>query len=278
MFRKATKNKNKKRFLKKKINEEEDDDKSTTSKSSQSDDNEEKRFKKRKTKPTSTSTETENKAPNLLNEYKSTSTSKHLTEKDLATKTVEFHPDQICKPTSSGPMRAPTFIRSTTRFDYQPDICKDYKQTGFCGFGDTCIYMHDRGDTLSGWQLERQWEDKKKKEQKKTEKDVQIFMNQMMDKINDDKNTPEEKIRIDDGIPFACHICRSAFHDPVITTCQHYFCEHCIMEYYKDNNKSCPVCGNDTNGIFNHPTKLISKRKKLVRDGNWNDYYKYFSK
>ena len=138
--------------------------------------------------------------------------------------------------------------------------------------------MHDRGDTLSGWQLERQWEDKKKKEQKKTEKDVQIFMNQMMDKINDDKNTPEEKIRIDDGIPFACHICRSAFHDPVITTCQHYFCEHCIMEYYKDNNKSCPVCGNDTNGIFNHPTKLISKRKKLVRDGNWNDYYKYFSK
>ena len=34
-----------------------------------------------------------------------------------------------------GPMRAPTNIRSTVRWDYQPDICKDYKETGFCGFG-----------------------------------------------------------------------------------------------------------------------------------------------
>lgn len=36
---------------------------------------------------------------------------------------------------SVGPMRAPTNIRSTVRWDYQPDICKDYKETGFCGFG-----------------------------------------------------------------------------------------------------------------------------------------------
>lgn len=34
-----------------------------------------------------------------------------------------------------GPMRAPSNIRSTVRWDYQPDICKDYKETGFCGFG-----------------------------------------------------------------------------------------------------------------------------------------------
>lgn len=36
---------------------------------------------------------------------------------------------------SIGPMRAPSNIRSTVRWDYQPDICKDYKETGFCGFG-----------------------------------------------------------------------------------------------------------------------------------------------
>lgn len=36
---------------------------------------------------------------------------------------------------SVGPMRAPTNVRSTVRWDYQPDICKDYKETGFCGFG-----------------------------------------------------------------------------------------------------------------------------------------------
>ena len=36
---------------------------------------------------------------------------------------------------SVGPMRASGNIRSTVRWDYQPDICKDYKETGFCGFG-----------------------------------------------------------------------------------------------------------------------------------------------
>ena len=39
----------------------------------------------------------------------------------------------------------------------QPDICKDYKETGFCGYGDSCKFLHDRGDYKSGWQLEREW-------------------------------------------------------------------------------------------------------------------------
>lgn len=34
--------------------------------------------------------------------------------------------------------RAPTNIRSTVRWDYEPMICKDYKETGMCGFGDSC--------------------------------------------------------------------------------------------------------------------------------------------
>ena len=48
-----------------------------------------------------------------------------------------------------GPQKAPEFVRMTCRFDYQPDICKDYKETGFCGYGDNCKFMHDRGDYLS---------------------------------------------------------------------------------------------------------------------------------
>ena len=36
---------------------------------------------------------------------------------------------------SAGPLKAPVFIRQACRFDYQPDLCKDYKETGFCGFG-----------------------------------------------------------------------------------------------------------------------------------------------
>jgi hypothetical protein len=34
-----------------------------------------------------------------------------------------------------GPQKASGNIRISCRFDYQPDICKDYKETGFCGYG-----------------------------------------------------------------------------------------------------------------------------------------------
>jgi len=38
-----------------------------------------------------------------------------------------------------GPIRAPAHLRATVRWDYQPDICKDYKETGFCGFGGMLV-------------------------------------------------------------------------------------------------------------------------------------------
>ena len=47
------------------------------------------------------------------------------------------------------------YARAITRIDYQPDICKDYKETGFCSYGDSCKFLHDRGDYKSGWELER---------------------------------------------------------------------------------------------------------------------------
>jgi RING finger protein 113A len=62
-----------------------------------------------------------------------------------------------------GPIRAPAYLRSTVRWDYQPDICKDYKETGYCGFGDSCKFLHDRGDYKSGWQLDREFEENKGK-------------------------------------------------------------------------------------------------------------------
>jgi len=48
-------------------------------------------------------------------------------------------------------------------FDYKPDICKDYKETGWCGFGDSCKFIHDRGDYKSGYELEREWDDQQKR-------------------------------------------------------------------------------------------------------------------
>ena len=34
-----------------------------------------------------------------------------------------------------GPVKAPTNIRTITVTDFAPDVCKDYKQTGFCVWG-----------------------------------------------------------------------------------------------------------------------------------------------
>ena len=47
-----------------------------------------------------------------------------------------------------GPSRAATGVRVSSTFDYAPDICKDYKETGFCGFGEETLkyvqYIHIR--------------------------------------------------------------------------------------------------------------------------------------
>jgi len=43
----------------------------------------------------------------------------------------------------------------TTYKDYAPDICKDYKLTGYCGFSDNSNFLHDRSDYKAGWQIER---------------------------------------------------------------------------------------------------------------------------
>ncbi len=64
-----------------------------------------------------------------------------------------------------GPTRAPTNVRGICRVDYQPDVCKDFKETGVCGFGDSCKYLHDRSDYKSGWQIELDWQAKQKRKQ-----------------------------------------------------------------------------------------------------------------
>ena len=57
------------------------------------------------------------------------------TYKGLANKTsfIQKHPDAPQR--TVGPVKAPTNIRTITVTDFAPDVCKDYKKTGFCGFG-----------------------------------------------------------------------------------------------------------------------------------------------
>ncbi|GJZ25953.1 zinc finger CCCH domain-containing protein 1 [Tanacetum coccineum] len=119
------------------------------------------------------------------------------------------------------PLRASTHIRVSARFDYQPYICKDYKETGYCGYGDSCNFMHDRGDYKSGWQMERDWDEAEKVRKRKLA---------LKGGDNDDQDEEEEIEDDEDGLLFACFICRQPFVDPVVTKCKHYFCEHCALK------------------------------------------------
>ncbi|XP_022115339.2 E3 ubiquitin-protein ligase RNF113A [Pieris rapae] len=142
-----------------------------------------------------------------------------------------------------GPIRAPANLRATVRWDYQPDICKDYKETGFCGFGDSCKFLHDRSDYKHGWQLERE--------------DLET------------KDESDYEIHSDEELPFKCFICRDSFKDPVVTRCKHYFCEKCALQQYKKSQR-CFICNAQTGGVFN-PAKEIEEKMKNIDDDEDED-------
>lgn len=138
-----------------------------------------------------------------------------------------------------GPIRAPENIRSTVRWDYQPNLCKDYKETGFCGFGDSCIFLHDRTDYKQGWQLELEM--------------AKGTYGQ------EDDDPAQYEINEEEELPFKCLLCRESFVNPIVTKCKHYFCEKCALDYHRKKSTRCFVCGTQTLGIFN-PAKEIAKR------------------
>ncbi|NXO74253.1 R113A protein, partial [Phainopepla nitens] len=139
-----------------------------------------------------------------------------------------------------GPIRAPEHLRATVRWDYQPDICKDYKETGFCGFGDSCKFLHDRSDYKHGWQIERELQEGRYS-------------------IDDDRNY--EVSSDEEDKPFKCSICRGSFKNPVVTKCRHYFCESCALQHYHKSQR-CYSCGKQTNGVFNPAKELKAKLGK----------------
>lgn len=143
-----------------------------------------------------------------------------------------------------GPIRAPAHLRATVRWDYQPDICKDYKETGFCGFGDSCKFLHDRGDYKHGWQLELE-----------TENGNKIDEDDSKWEIHDDE----------EDFPFKCFICRESFTNPVVTKCKHYFCEKCALNNFKKSTR-CYICNVQTEGMFNPARELIAKLNAQKND------------
>ncbi|XP_050279426.1 zinc finger CCCH domain-containing protein 1-like isoform X2 [Quercus robur] len=150
-----------------------------------------------------------------------------------------------------GPLRASAHIRVSARFDYQPDICKDYKETGYYGYEDSCKFMHDRGDYKSGWQMEKEWDEAEKVRKRN--------LALGLDDEDDGGVDPGEEDDDDDSLPFACFICRQPFVDAIVTKCKHYFCEHCALK-----NKKCFVCNKPTLGIFNTAHEIC---KRIAAEG-----------
>ncbi|KAL6301240.1 hypothetical protein BKA93DRAFT_739043 [Sparassis latifolia] len=144
---------------------------------------------------------------------------------------------EVPKAMRVGPQRSSgSTIRTVTIVDYQPDVCKDYKETGYCGYGDTCKFLHDRGTYLAGWQLDKLAENPQKEVEDASDSDS------------------------DEDIPFACIICRKSYTDPVVTRCGHYFCSACAIKRFAKTPK-CAACGAPTAGIFNRADKVIEKMK-----------------
>lgn len=77
---------------------------------------------------------------------------------------------------------------------------RSFSETGFCGYGDSCKFLHDRGDYLAGWQLDK------------------LAVNPTTGQAAADDSDDDEEV------PFACLICRQPFTDPIVTKCGHYFC------------------------------------------------------
>ncbi|KAL8407579.1 hypothetical protein RB594_006417 [Gaeumannomyces avenae] len=163
---------------------------------------------------------------------------------------VQKNPDAPSR--TVGPVKAPTNIRTVTVTDFAPDVCKDYKQTGFCGFGDNCKYLHAREDYKAGWQLDREWENVAKG--KKNMGGTVVASAADRGKNNKDDDDDDDDALLE-SIPFACIICRESYKQPVVTRCGHYFCEPCALKRYR-KDPTCAACGSGTNGVFNNAKRL----------------------
>ncbi|WWC64415.1 pre-mRNA-splicing factor CWC24 [Kwoniella dejecticola CBS 10117] len=155
--------------------------------------------------------------------------------------TINKTREQLNAKMKTGPIKATSHVRTITVMDYQPDVCKDYKETGFCGYGDSCKFLHDRGDYLAGWQMDN--------------------LDATQQAIVEEEDEEEE-------VPFACLICRQPFTNPVVTKCGHYFCMNCATKRFIKSPK-CYACGAPTSGIFNTADKILAKmeaRNKAKRE------------
>ncbi|VDN15911.1 unnamed protein product, partial [Dibothriocephalus latus] len=101
----------------------------------------------------------------------------------------------------------------------------DYKETGFCSFGDSCKFLHDRSDYKHGWQID----------QEVAEGTYGVEGVDDRYEIKDDEGDDDA----DDHLPLKCMICRGDYKDPVVTRCY--------------------ACTEDTKGTFKIAKDLLAR-------------------
>ena len=164
-----------------------------------------------------------------------------------------------------GPMKAPANIRTVTITDYAPDVCKDYKLTGYCGFGDSCKFLHSRDDFAAGWQLDKEWEALAQDKKKGGTVVSSAAWRRDGDRGGKDADDDVASVALLEKIPFVCLICQKSYARPIKTKCGHYFCEPCALKRFK-KDQSCAACGAATGGVFNmarNLERLLDRKKKM---------------
>lgn len=174
-----------------------------------------------------------------------------------------------------GPVRkVASNIRSNIIQDYDPNVCKDWKRYGSCGFGgescllvaclcldspcvltlflDSCKFLHAQEDYKQDWQLDTEW-DTLTKGKNNIGGRIITSADRKMVKDQDDGHDGKAE-----DFPSICSLCSKTFKKPIITRCGHYFCEPCALGRYK-NDPGCAICGAATNGIFPLCQNVIEK-------------------